>query len=187
VTFIRIGTVYTPAEIRYNPRIMAKSDPLEILLPFDQWATAQVLETCAKLSEEQWHQKFEIGPGSLYAAATHILGAMQTWTASLAGRQPGPRVEEDGQRRSSAELTTLLQGASRELAEQAQRRPLGEMITRNRQGKTIQLTRGAVLMQVLTHGVHHRAQCLNMLRRLGVTPLPPSSVTEWAIRMDSAG
>jgi uncharacterized damage-inducible protein DinB len=27
--------------------------------------------------------------------------------------------------------------------------------------------------------MHHRAQCLNMLRHLGVTPLPASSVTEW--------
>ena len=27
--------------------------------------------------------------------------------------------------------------------------------------------------------MHHRAQCLNMLRQLGVTPLPPSSVAEW--------
>jgi uncharacterized damage-inducible protein DinB len=187
VTFIRIGTVYTPPEIRYNPRIMAKSEPLDILLPFDQWATAQVLDACAKLTDEQWHQKYEIGPGSLHAAVTHILGAIQTWTAVLADRQPGPRVEEDGQRRSPAELQELLNGASRELAEQARRRPLGEMVTRQRQGKTIQLTRGSVLMQVLTHGVHHRAQCLNMLRRLGVTPLPPSSVTEWAIRVDLAG
>jgi uncharacterized damage-inducible protein DinB len=36
-----------------------------------------------------------------------------------------------------------------------------------------------VLTHVTTHGMHHRAQCLNMLRQLGVTPLPPSSVTEW--------
>jgi uncharacterized damage-inducible protein DinB len=41
------------------------------------------------------------------------------------------------------------------------------------------MTRGAVLAHVTTHGTHHRAQCLNMLRRLGVNPLPPSSVAEW--------
>jgi len=42
------------------------------------------------------------------------------------------------------------------------------------------MTRGTVVAQVTTHGVHHRAQCLNMLRRLDITPLPPSSVAEWA-------
>jgi uncharacterized damage-inducible protein DinB len=58
--------------------------------------------------------------------------------------------------------------------------PLEEMVTRRlRDGKTLQLTRGAVLAQVATHGMHHRAQCLNMLRQLGVSPLPPSSVVEW--------
>ena len=39
--------------------------------------------------------------------------------------------------------------------------------------------RAAVLTHVATHGMHHRAQCLNMLRRLDVQPLPPSSVSEW--------
>jgi uncharacterized damage-inducible protein DinB len=39
--------------------------------------------------------------------------------------------------------------------------------------------RAAVLAHVTTHGMHHRAQCLNILRRLGVTPLRPSSVAEW--------
>jgi uncharacterized damage-inducible protein DinB len=41
-------------------------------------------------------------------------------------------------------------------------------------------------MQVATHGVHHRAQCLNMLRHLGVKPLPLSSVAEWSRTADGA-
>jgi uncharacterized damage-inducible protein DinB len=48
-----------------------------------------------------------------------------------------------------------------------------------RGGRTLQFTRGAVVMQVTTHDVHHRAQCLNVLRQSGVAPLPPSSVAEW--------
>jgi len=48
-----------------------------------------------------------------------------------------------------------------------------------RDGRTFDITRGAVVAHVTTHGMHHRAQCLNMLRQLGVSPLPPSSVVEW--------
>jgi uncharacterized damage-inducible protein DinB len=56
------------------------------------------------------------------------------------------------------------------------------MITRKlRDGRTVHMTRGAVLTHVTTHGMHHRAQCLNMLRHLGLSPLPPSSVTEWTL------
>jgi len=166
---------------------MPKSDPLEILLAFDQWATGQILDECAKLSEQQFHQKFEIGPGSLHMSITHILGAMQTWTATLAERERPPRIEEDGKRRSVAELAALLQSTMAAFAEQAHRRPLDERVSRVREGKTYQFTRGAVLTHVLTHGMHHRAQCLNMLRHLGVKPLPPSSVSEWAVRVEGAG
>jgi uncharacterized damage-inducible protein DinB len=186
VTFIRIGTIYTPLEIRYNP-LMAKSDPLEILLAFDPWATRQILEACAKLSSEQFYQRFEIGPGSLHAAATHIMGAMQSWTQTLAGQERGPRLEEDGRKRTPAELLAILETCAADLAAQAHRRPLAETISRVRDGKTYQFTRGAVLTHVLTHGMHHRTQCLNMLRHLGVKPLPPSSVTEWAMKADSGG
>jgi uncharacterized damage-inducible protein DinB len=46
------------------------------------------------------------------------------------------------------------------------------------------LSRGGVITHVATHGMHHRAQCLNMLRQLGVTPLPKSSVVEWMVTAD---
>src|SRR5204863_251817 len=75
---------------------------------------------------------------------------------------------------------SLLDDVSPQFRAEAGRRPLAEMATRHlRDGRTLQITRGAVLAQVTTHGMHHRAQCLNMLRRLGVNPLPPSSVAEW--------
>ena len=44
---------------------MATSDPIEILLAHNQWATRQILEACAKLTPQQFHQRFEMGPGSL--------------------------------------------------------------------------------------------------------------------------
>ncbi len=43
---------------------------------------------------------------------------------------------------------------------------------------------GAMLVHVTTHGMHHRAQCLNMLRRLALPGtrdrLPEIDVLEWA-------
>jgi uncharacterized damage-inducible protein DinB len=161
---------------------MPESDPLKILLAHDRWATAQVLDACAAhLTPEQFHQHFDIGPGSLHDTLTHILGAMRTWTDTLAETAtPRPRLETDGQRRTPPQLRELLDECSREFVAEAHRRPLDATITRRtRDGRTVVMTRGAVLMQVVTHGMHHRAQCLNMLRQLGVTPLPPSSVTEW--------
>ena len=167
---------------------MPESDLLQILLSHDRWATAQLIDACGKLTDDQFHQRFDIGPGSLHDTLTHVIGAMRTWTDTLAEREPRPRLETDGQSRMPEQLRGLLEEACRELAAEARRRPLDEIVTRRmRDGRTLQFTRGAVIAQVTTHGMHHRAQCLNMLRRLGVTPLPPSSVSEWTWMGDTRG
>ncbi|HEX8523674.1 MAG TPA: DinB family protein [Tepidisphaeraceae bacterium] len=159
---------------------MPQSDPLTILLAHDCWATSQLLGVSRGLSPDQFHQRFDIGPGSLHDTLTHIIGAMRSWTETLAEVELRPRLEDDGQHRSPEQLRMLLDETQRELLTEAHRRPLEQIVSRQlRSGKMIQITRGAVLVHVTTHGMHHRAQCLNMLRRLGVDPLPQSSVTEW--------
>ncbi len=159
---------------------MPESDPLTILLAHDRWASTQLFNACSQLSAEQFSQRFDIGPGSLHDTLTHIIGAMRAWTDNLAEVEQRVRLEAEGKRRTPQELLSLLEETCDAFAAEAGRRPLSEQVTRRMAtGKTIQMTRGAVLTHVTTHGMHHRAQVLNMLRRLGVQSLPPSSVTEW--------
>src|SRR6476469_7615896 len=125
---------------------MPQSDCLQILLSHDRWATTQLLDACDSLSPDQFHRRFDIGPGSLHDTITHIIGAMRTWTDSLAGQEPSPRIETDGQRRTPQQLRTLLEEACQELAAESRRRPVAETVTRRlRDGNTRQFTRGAVL------------------------------------------
>ena len=165
---------------------MAASDPVTILLAHDRWATRQILDACGKLTEEQFHKRFEMGPGSLHNTTTHMLAAMRAWTQMLMGQQPGVRLDAGGQR-SVPELLTLLEQCADEFAAEVRRLPLDQTIMRVRDGKTYTFTRGAVLTHVATHGMHHRAQCLNMLRQLGVSPLPTSSVAEWTWQAETTG
>jgi uncharacterized damage-inducible protein DinB len=163
-------------------------DLLQILLSHDRWATAQLLGACGKLPADSFHRRFDIGPGSLHDTLTHIVGTVRSLTETLAGHEPGPRLEEGGRRRTPEELRSLLEESWRELSAQARRRPLEEMVTRRtRDGRTLTMARAAVFAHVATHGMHHRAQCLNMLRQLGVKPLPPSSVAEWTWVGDTQG
>ena len=164
----------------------AESDPLQILMSHDRWATAQILDACGKLPDEQFHRRFDIGPGSLHDTLTHVVTVVRLFAETFAGVEPRPRLDTDGQRRTPEQLRGLLDESWRDLAAEARRRPLEETISRTtRDGRTLTMTRAAALAHVVTHGMHHRAQCLNMLRRLGVTPLPPSSVAEWTWRGDA--
>lgn len=159
---------------------MAESDMLEILLAHDRWASVQILDACEGLSADQFGQRFDMGPGSLHDTLTHVVGAMRTWTETLAEAELRPRPETDGQRRTPRQIRELLEESFREFSAEVRRRPLAETVVRRlRDGRTLTFTRGEVIAHVTTHGMHHRAQCLNMLRRLGITPLPPSSVSEW--------
>lgn len=164
---------------------MPTSDPTDILLAHDAWATRNIIDACSKLTDEQFHQRFEMGPGSLHDTIEHVLGSMRFCTDLLASRPPRPRLEQPGSRRSVTELRQLLDESAADLAGQVSAHPLDHMVSRERDGKTYVFTRGAVLTHVATHGMHHRAQCLNMLRHLGVHPLPPSSVMEWTWLADS--
>lgn len=161
---------------------MPASDPSAILLAHNHWATAALLAACRGLSDEDFHRRFEIGPGSLHDTITHILGALQGWGDLLAGRDNRPRLE--GTRRTVDQLSELLDELASDIERSVRNHPAEEQVTGSRGGRSFTFTRGAVLTHVMTHGMHHRAQCLNMLRHLGVDPLPPSSVLEWTLMVD---
>ncbi len=156
------------------------ADPIEVLLAHDTWATRELLTVVATLPTEQFTRQFPMGPGSIQATLTHMLGAVRAWTDLLAGRDFRPRLEATGPYRPE-QLLTFLDESVKDFATHARAHPLSGLVHRVRDGKTYTFTRCVVITHVATHGMHHRAQCLNMLRQLGVTPLPKSSVVEWMV------
>jgi uncharacterized damage-inducible protein DinB len=65
----------------------------------------------------------------------------------------------------------MLDAAAKDLsgcAARARQRGLAHEMDVTLGGTPYRFTVGAMLVHVTTHGMHHRAQCLNMLRRLGV-------------------
>lgn len=162
---------------------MATSDPITILLQHNRWAMRGLLETCAGLSHEQFHQRFEMGCGSLHDNLRHVLGAMRGWGDMLAGREQRARIETEGEK-TPGELLALLDELADDIdASHAAHSDLSEVMTGERGGRTYSFTRGGVLTHVTTHGMHHRAQCSNMLRQLGVEA-PPLAVVEWILMAD---
>jgi uncharacterized damage-inducible protein DinB len=155
------------------------TDPHAVLLAHDRWANAKLYEACAALSDEQFNQVFLMGTGSIHNNLLHNLGAMRGWTDVLNETESRPRLEE--RQHTLGEIRDMHDPICDDFEQAALRRPFDTVITRERGGKNYTFTAGGILTHVTTHSMHHRAQCLNMLRQLGVKDLPMSSVMEWML------
>jgi uncharacterized damage-inducible protein DinB len=110
---------------------------------------------------------------------------MRGWGDLLAGRDQRERLEA-GDPYATQQLLALLDEIADDLELSATAHPHDELVTGERGGRSFTFTRGGVITHVTTHGMHHRAQCLNMLRQLGVEDLPPTAVVEWMLIVDGA-
>jgi uncharacterized damage-inducible protein DinB len=153
--------------------------PFDLLLTHDRWATRNVLLACEPLSGEQFHRKFEMGFGSLHAILTHVLSATIGWSKNLERSVTTARPDADGVQRTPTELLALHTVIYDEFESIARAHPLDDTITISRNNITLTIPRGVAVTHLTTHNMHHRAQCVNMLRHVGVSPLPFTSVIEW--------
>jgi len=162
---------------------MQQSNPASVLIAHDRWANQHLYAACQPLSQDQLNQPFEMGTGSLSTNLVHNLGAMQGWTDVLDGTPSRPRLEE--QTYTLNQIIELHDPISNAFEQAALARPFDTIINRDRGDHTYTFTVGGILTHVMTHSMHHRAQCLNMLRHLGVEKLPMSSVMEWMLTSDN--
>ncbi len=154
------------------------------LLQHNAWATRVLLERCRSLTPEQFVQRYDIGPGSLHDTLRHIIGAMLRWSDRIADRPVRESVEKNPEPQTPDELLALLDRAGRELEDVVSRVDREGRYDEMMQAEFLpeRFTRGTAVVHVLTHGMHHRAQALNMLRRLGLTDLPDLDAIEWELR-----
>ncbi|HKQ49021.1 MAG TPA: DinB family protein [Phycisphaerae bacterium] len=148
---------------------------LRELYAFNRWANDKTLAIADGLSAEQLDRSFEMGLGSIRNTLHHIWAAELIWLerwlqgggavkypeieAGLAVSALAERCAEAHRRRDA--FVTALQEAD-----------LSRRISYvNRKGETWTYELGQMLLHVCNHGIHHRAQFINMVRRAG-GPVP---------------
>ncbi|HZW07571.1 MAG TPA: DinB family protein [Phycisphaerales bacterium] len=189
-------------------RTTLTSDPLDILLAHDDWATRMLLERCRPLTRDQFHKRYDIGMGSLHDNLTHIVGVYRRWTDRIDGRPlrpalspvPGrPDIRHDAKDRTPDELLALHGQAVPDLRAvvakwRATPDGLASLVHPEWPRKEGELnrytfTRGCCLTHVCSHGTYHRAQCVNMMRHLNAPglsdDLPDPSVIDWQAETES--
>lgn len=157
-----------------------ESHLLNRLLEHDAWATDQVLQLARDLSESQLDQPFELGHRTIRQTLDHLIWNLECWTDLMNQREVRNRSS------SSESLEALLE---RHVVARDELRALASRIlTRGDLNATFvdhldepprKKTYGGCLVHLATHSMHHRAQLLYFLRRVGVDALPELDTLTW--------
>jgi len=142
------------------------------------WVRIRLIEALGPLTEAQRTKVFPMGPGSLHRILIHMYGAELVWLEALLGT-PSPRFPNDDEFADFAKLLhawAALDLRWSEYLESLTPAELDRLVVRsNRAGVPHTTNVQEILIHVCTHGFYHTAQAVNMLRQLGVTPLPETN------------
>lgn len=155
-----------------------------------RWVNQALLGSAAALSEEQLHQRFSIGQGTVWNSLLHLYAAEYVWLEALLGNEspvlPGDLADAlPGNQLGTGGIESLQELAKKwneqeqrwiEYLEQLSPDTLDDLVgkrsTSSGKGRVHQTRREDILLHVCTHAQYTTAQVVNMLRQLGAEPLP---------------
>lgn len=167
------------------------------------WVDRKLITACTDLTDEQLRQRFSIGQGSVWSTLTHLMAAEYVWLQAIQGNEsptmpgdlpsqlPGNQLGENAIS-SLAELSSFWDELHQEweqflweLDPSQLRRPVYKVSTSSRAGERLAAAMSDILLHVCTHAQYTSAQMVNMLKQLGVSPLPDVMLISLARRSDS--
>lgn len=153
-------------------------DILDRLLAHDTWTTRQLLLACQQLPNELLDKAFDIDQRTIRKTFLHMIANMEIWTDLLCER---PVQKKSGE--SIPELLDRLSAASRDFTN------LARGIAREQRYDDCFLdtlddppklkTFGGVIGHVITHDMHHRAQIMYLMERVGLEEHIEGDLLSW--------
>jgi len=144
---------------------------IEAMCKYSDWANATLLDSANPLNATQLDKEFDIGRGSMRKSLNHILSGEHVWLQRCKGHAETKWPPEDervsvADLRSRRKQTIEDRGAFIRSLKEAD---LEKRITyRDSLGSLFTATLREILIQMLFHSHHHRAQAVNIMRRLGL-------------------
>jgi uncharacterized damage-inducible protein DinB len=153
-------------------------DLLDRLLAHDTWTTRQLLLACQLLPDEVLDQEFDIDHRSLRQTFFHLIDNMETWTDLLCER---PVVARTGN--TTPELLHRLNLISRDFAHLARKvareQRYDDCFVDTLDNLPQRKTFGGAIGHLLTHSMHHRAQILWLMEKVGLTAHVEGDLLSW--------
>jgi len=149
---------------------------LRSLFAYDHWVNDRLMGVVQLVSDERLHEPMGGSFDTIFGTTAHILqGEMFYYYRWTGQEQPG--TSRPSEKRTIAELRDLsvqhrrlMDQFLRELAPDAAHAP----IRYGRRGGEVfyELPLWQIMLQVVNHGTHHRAELADMLTRVGHPPPP---------------
>jgi uncharacterized damage-inducible protein DinB len=153
-------------------------DILDRLLGHDAWTTRQLLLRCRELTDEQLDRPFDIGNRSLRQTFEHIIACMESHTDLMLERTT---VDYDRDEETIDGMLTRLTIVAKDFAEFAtavEREGRADAMCTNAE-KEGKWPLGSVIAHLITHSMHHRAQVMYLLEKLGVQNVIEGDALGW--------
>jgi len=152
---------------------------LERFLGHDLATTRELLHLCLDLTDEEMDRDFDAGWRTLRKTFDHMISNIEGWTDLMMERPA--RAEGGGV--SAAALLERLERSYTEFADfalwiESQGR-LDDLWTDVLDDPPVQKSFGGAIGHVITHNMHHRAEVLHMMHRLGMENLPEGDLMGW--------
>ena len=153
-------------------------DIIDRLLAHDIWTTRQLLMACKSLPDPSLDQEFDIDQGSLRMTFVHMIENLEIWTDLIC--------ERPVQRRKGNTISELLDRlglAGRDFANVTRK------IVREQRFDDCFLdtldqpprlkTYGGAIGHVITHNMHHRAQVMFLMEKVGLKEHIEGDLLSW--------
>jgi uncharacterized damage-inducible protein DinB len=152
---------------------------LDRLLGHDLATTCELLRLCLKLTDEQMDRDIDAGWRTLRRTFNHMIANIEVWTDLMLERP----VRQTSTDVSVQGLLARLDAGYAEFAALARRIETegrwGDLWTDVLDKPPAQKSFGGGIGHVITHNMHHRAELLHMMQRLGMKDLPEGDLMGW--------
>lgn len=145
-------------------------DTIADLLAYHQWANGKLFGLCRPLAAEQLDREEPIGLGSLRKTLYHVWAAESLWLSRWKGTSPTSFPIEDGVPIDELHARFEMLHAARNgfLTEENPKDYSRIVSYRNLAGEAFANPLVNLIMHVVNHAVHHRAQAMHFLKLSGV-------------------
>ena len=155
---------------------------LDRLLGHDYETTRDLLLICRNYDDALLDQEINAGWRTLRRTFDHMIGNIEVWTDLMMERP----IQNTFRGISVDDLLERLDTSYAEFADFAQwverEGRLDDMFTDVLDKPPTQKSLGGAIGHVITHNMHHRAELLHMMQRLGIENLPEGDLMGWDMR-----